>query len=99
MGRPAARFRDRTAHGGQLLPGPASPNVLIGGARAWRARADVHVCPLATPQPHGPGIVSYGSRSVYINGLPAARLGDIVDEVVGGPVPIVTGEFTVFIGG
>jgi uncharacterized Zn-binding protein involved in type VI secretion len=95
---PAARSRDTTAHGGKLLPGPASPNVFIGGKPAWRAKADVHICPLATPNPHGPGIVNHGSRTVYINNLPAARVGDLVEEVTGGPVPIVTGEFTVLIG-
>jgi uncharacterized Zn-binding protein involved in type VI secretion len=35
-GRPAARVADPTAHGAPLLPGPGSPNVIIGGRLAWR---------------------------------------------------------------
>jgi uncharacterized Zn-binding protein involved in type VI secretion len=35
-GRPAARITDLTAHGAPLLPGPGSPNVIIGGLLAWR---------------------------------------------------------------
>ncbi|MFO0759861.1 MAG: hypothetical protein U0359_25475 [Byssovorax sp.] len=36
QGRPAARKGDATEHGAPLGDGPGSPNVLIGGARAWR---------------------------------------------------------------
>jgi uncharacterized Zn-binding protein involved in type VI secretion len=32
---PAARLNDLTAHGGTLVPGPPSLNVLIGGQPAW----------------------------------------------------------------
>ncbi len=32
---PAARILDMTAHGGPLLPGPPSLNVMIGGLPAW----------------------------------------------------------------
>lgn len=35
-GRPAARVFDPTMHGPPLMPGPGSPNVLIGGKPAWR---------------------------------------------------------------
>ncbi len=35
-GRPAARVADPTIHGTTLLPGPGSPNVIIGGRLAWR---------------------------------------------------------------
>lgn len=34
-GPPAARITDLTAHGSPLMPGPPSPNVLIGGLPAW----------------------------------------------------------------
>jgi uncharacterized Zn-binding protein involved in type VI secretion len=98
MGRPAARYLDPTAHGGQLMPGPGSPDVFIGGRPAWRAKGDVHLCPLATPNPHLTGVIDRGSNSVFINGYPAARLGDIVNEANGGPVPVVLGEPTVLIG-
>lgn len=32
---PAARMGDLTAHGGPLVPGPPSTNVIIGGQPAW----------------------------------------------------------------
>ena len=32
---PAARINDLTAHGGPLVPGPPSLNVMIGGQFAW----------------------------------------------------------------
>jgi uncharacterized Zn-binding protein involved in type VI secretion len=100
MGQPAARLGDMTAHGTPLAPGPGSPNVLIGGRPAWRALVDVHVCPMVTPAgtPHGSGMVTVGSATVFIGGSPAARLGDIIVEPGGGPNSIVTGEFTVLIG-
>lgn len=33
---PAARITDSTAHGSPLVPGPGSPNVIIGFLPAWR---------------------------------------------------------------
>jgi uncharacterized Zn-binding protein involved in type VI secretion len=36
MGMPAARTSDTTAHGSPLMPGPGSPNVIIGFLPAWR---------------------------------------------------------------
>lgn len=78
MGKPAARIGDRVAHpsGYVLTVGPASPNVFIGGRRAWRARVDTHGCPL-----HAPGRVIVGSTRVFINGYPACRVGDFIQEV------------------
>lgn len=94
---PAARATDPTAHG-TPLPGPGSPNVLIGGLPAWRAGADVHTCPLTTgPNPHVGGVVAAGSATVLINGLPAARMGDAITEN-GPPNSIVGGEPTVIVG-
>ncbi len=100
MGQPAARVGDMTAHGTPLAPGPGSVNVFIGKKPAWRATADTHVCAMVTPAgtPHGAGVVAMGSTTVFINNLPAARVGDQVMEAGGGPNPIVTGEFTVLIG-
>ena len=92
---PAARVTDSTAHGSPL-PGPGSPDVLIGGLPAWRAGVDLHVCPVSDPAPHVGGVVQAGSASVLINGLPAARVGDVVAERV--PNPIVTGDSSVIIG-
>jgi uncharacterized Zn-binding protein involved in type VI secretion len=98
MGLPAARTADPTSHGTPLGPGPGSVNVLIGGKPAWRANADVHVCPLVTGLvPHVGGVVALGSLTVLINNLPAARQGDLVVESAP-PNSIILGEPTVLIG-
>jgi uncharacterized Zn-binding protein involved in type VI secretion len=99
MGQPAARMGDLTSHGTPLSPGPGSPTVLIGGKPAWRATSDVHTCPLVDPpaKPHVGGIVAFGSTTVFINSLPAARQGDQVMEA-GAPNAIAQGEPTVLIG-
>ena len=87
-GTPAARVGDSTAHG-TALTGSGSPNVLIGGRPAWRALADVHTCPLTSGAvPHVGGVVTSGSRSVLVNGVPAARLGDTIVE--SGPANTIT---------
>ena len=97
MGQPAARLGDQTSHGTPLAPGIGSVNVLIGGKPAWRAAADVHVCPLVDGvKPHVGGVVAVGSTSVLINGLPAARQGDQVVEA-GAPNAILPGEPTVLL--
>ncbi len=98
MGQPAARIGDMTSHGTPLGPGPGSFNVFIGGAPAWRATADFHACPLVTGVvPHVGGVVSVGSVTVKINGLPAARQGDTLVES-GPPNTITLGCTTVMIG-
>jgi uncharacterized Zn-binding protein involved in type VI secretion len=72
--------------------------VLIGGQPAWRATADVHVCPLVDGvKPHIGGVVAVGSVTVMIGGLSAARQGDMVVEA-GAPNAIVLGAPTVLIG-
>ena len=94
---PAARMGDTTSHGTPLAPGPGSVNVLIGGKPAWRATADFHACPLVTGVvPHVGGVVAMGSTTVLINGLPAARMGDMITEA-GPPNTIAMGEMTVII--
>src|SRR4030042_2991289 len=97
----AARVGDMTSHGTPLSPGPGSVNVLVGGMPAWRATADFHTCPLATPAtppiPHVGGIVAMGSVTVLINNLPAARQGDMIVES-GPPNSIAMGCPTVLIG-
>lgn len=98
MGQAAARVGDQTSHGSPLGPGPGCPTVLIGGQPAWRAGSDSHVCPLSDgPKPHAGGMVAKGSSSVFICGLPAARVGDSVVEV-GPPNAIAAGAPTVLIG-
>lgn len=98
MGQPAARLGDTTGHGSPLAPGLGSMRVLIGKKPAWRAIADTHVCPLVDGvKPHVGGVVAVGSTTVFIEGFPAARMGDQIVEA-GAPNPIVVGEPTVLIG-
>ena len=64
--------------------------------------ADMHICSQPSPVPFcvdGPGFVLKGSSTVNINGLPAARQGDIVQEILGPPNPISMGCPNVRIGG
>ncbi len=66
---------------------------------AMAGMADQHMCPLPCPVPvHGPGMVTRGSATVFINNLPACRLGDQVMEACGGADPIALACFTVMIG-
>ena len=95
---PAARMGDPTNHGKPLSPGPGSADVLIGNKPAWRATADMHICPLFTGVvPHVGGVVVMGSATVLIGNLPAARQGDMIVES-GPPNSIAMGEPTVLIG-
>jgi uncharacterized Zn-binding protein involved in type VI secretion len=99
MGKPAVRVGDTTSHGTPLGPGPGSSNVLIGGIPAWRVGSDFHNCPLVSGTiPHIGGVVSIGSATVFINNMPATRVGDQIMEGGGGPNAIATGEFSVLIG-
>lgn len=100
---PAARITDPTTHGAPLAPGPGSENVLIGGLPAWRAEIDQHACPaVSLSGSDGVGSVVMGSPTVFINGMMACRMGDIVIEKPGlalGPAnPIIMGCPTVMIG-
>ncbi len=97
---PAARLGDSTAHGGKIVMG--CPTVLIGGQPAARI-SDMHVCPMQTPGvppiPHvGGPIMPPGMPTVLIGGLPAAVMGGMC-VCVGPPDSIVSGCFTVMIGG
>lgn len=95
---PAARTTDPTAHGTPLA-GAGSPDVLIESLPAWRAVSDFHPCPQVVPggTPHVGGVVQMGSTSVLINGVPAARQGDVIVEA-GPPNTIAGGAGTVIIG-
>ena len=75
---------------GQIKTGSA--NVFTNGKRAARAHVDTAVCDDHGPTPQ---ILAQGSDSVYINGLPAARVGDrtVCDA------KISAGSGNVFIGG
>lgn len=95
---PAARVADMTSHGTPLGPGPGSETVMIAGMPAWRALSDAHTCPLVTGVvPHVGGVVSVASLTVLIEGLPAARMGDMVVEA-GPPNAIAVGCPNVMIG-
>jgi uncharacterized Zn-binding protein involved in type VI secretion len=87
-------------HGGVLGPGPGSPNVYAEGKPVWRSIVDLHVCPAATPNPHGAGPVVHTGPPprVFVNGFPVARAGDAVLEAAGGPNPIMFGASSVWAG-
>jgi uncharacterized Zn-binding protein involved in type VI secretion len=99
---PAARVGDLTAHGTPLTPATppgGSLTVIIGKKPAWRATVDMHVCPLVTGVvPHTGGVVTLGSATVFIDGMPAARMGDVITES-GPPNTIAAGCPDVLIGG
>ncbi len=94
------------------LPGgqPAADEAYSEGIRALAATAattifnalgsgfDIHVCGTPLP-PHGPGLVTIGSTTVSVDGLPLARQGDQLFEAVGGANPITGGAPTVSAGG
>jgi uncharacterized Zn-binding protein involved in type VI secretion len=91
---PAARLGDPTGHPG-VVSGPGTATVLIGGQPAVSA-GDMHTCSMPpTAGPHPPSPFSKGSTTVLIGGRPALRVGD----VAGCGAPIVSGAFTVLIGG
>jgi uncharacterized Zn-binding protein involved in type VI secretion len=75
--------------------------VLIEKRPAWRALSDTATCSVSNPingAPHGAGIAQPGSQTVFINKLPAARMGDTITEA-NSPAPnsIVMGAPTVLI--
>jgi uncharacterized Zn-binding protein involved in type VI secretion len=91
---PAARVTDATAHPG-VVTGPGVATVLIGGMPA-AVLGDLHTCSFPPPAgPHPPSPFPKGSVTVLIGGRPALRMGD----VSGCGAPILTGAFTVLIGG
>lgn len=60
---------------------------------------DMHICPLATPNPHvGGPVLPPGVLTVLIGGLPAATLGSLC-TCAGAVDSIITGSATVLIGG
>ena len=94
----AARLADNTSHGSPLFPGPGSLNVLINGRPAWLCLSAFHTCPLIDVlKPHVGGIVQIGSKTVFINGRPAARVGDTIIEA-SIPNVIISGSPNVNIG-
>ncbi|MCX4240143.1 PAAR domain-containing protein [Paraliomyxa miuraensis] len=93
----AARVGDVMLHGDPVAPGLGSPDVFIGGRPALRS-CDSHVCSRAEPEPHaGSGFVATQTK-VEINGFPALRVGDYVDEGPHGLNAIAVGCPSVVIG-
>lgn len=90
---PAAKVAEETAKA-SAAAAMGSMISSVGGM------SDIHACatPLPIP-PHGPGVVIDGSKTVLINMLPAARMGDTLLEAVGPPNKIAKGCPTVLIGG
>jgi uncharacterized Zn-binding protein involved in type VI secretion len=98
---PAARLGDKTSHGGSVgTPPPAVAaavaTVLIEGKPA-AVGGSLHVCVVPKDLAMGPlNVVKPRlTGQVRIGGLPAARLGDSTTC----DATIVTGAFTVHIGG
>jgi uncharacterized Zn-binding protein involved in type VI secretion len=84
---------DVTGHPG-MVTGPGVATVLIGGLPA-AVVGDLHSCAFPPPAPHPPTPFAVGSANVLIGGRPALRVGD----AAGCGAPIVTGAFTVIVGG
>jgi len=72
---PAARKGDSIGHAGTAILKPCSDDTLINNRKAAR-QSDIAVHIIPHP-PHEESITR-GSSSVFINGLPAARIGDPV---------------------
>jgi uncharacterized Zn-binding protein involved in type VI secretion len=72
----AARVGDLSTHGGTVV-GPGVPTVLIGGMPA-AVVGDMHACVMPSPPFHPPATPFVaGSSTVFIQGRPALRQGDI----------------------
>ena len=93
-GAPAAIAAEKTAKA------TAAANMASAIAAA-SGGADIHNCATPPPPliPHGPGVVIDGSTTVFINNLPASRMGDTILEALGPMNKITKGEMTVLIGG
>jgi len=72
-----------------------SPNVFTGGLPAARTVLDSSVCSGMPLMPHGPSPIAQGSTTVFINGMMAARVGDLLVC----SAKISSGCLTVIIGG
>jgi uncharacterized Zn-binding protein involved in type VI secretion len=92
-GAPAAYAAEQAAKAAALASMSSAITAASGGA-------DIHSCATPSPvPPHGPGVVIDGSKTVFINGLPACRQGDSLLEPLGPMNKIAVGCLTVNIGG
>jgi uncharacterized Zn-binding protein involved in type VI secretion len=79
--------------------GSAISSAAAGSVTASGGTPDIHACMTPSPvPPHGPGIVIDGSKTVFINGLPACRQGDTILEALGPTNKIRQGLASVLIG-
>ena len=98
MGLPVARVKDMTS-GHQCYPPveieSGSPNVYANGMQVARVgdRTKKHQC-LPMEDPHGSEIIGKGSKKVFVNNKPAARITDKCSC----PQVIMTGSTDVFFG-
>lgn len=68
------------------------------GATMAASGADIHACPIVkVVVPDGPGVVINGSQTVSINGMPACRMGDMIQEATSVNT-IALGQMNVIIG-
>jgi len=75
-----------------IIP-PGSPNVMIENKNAARATDKTEPCKIIPCNPAGPGLIAKGSMTVMINGMPAARVGDMVSfPSCVAPIPSPTGK-------
>ena len=73
MGMPAARITDLTVHGSPLVPGPPSPNVLIGGLPAWLGMTAAAAAALAaTVAKEAKNVAEKTATATAAAGTPAA---------------------------
>ena len=100
-GFPAAKAAELTTKTTAATTMTALIQSTAAAAAVGGGMVDLHLCstPPVPPPIHGPGVVTNGSATVLINGLPAARLGDTIMEAFGPSNQIVFGEPTVIIGG
>lgn len=88
------------------IVGNCAMTVMIANAPAATVSSMTQPCLVPPCVPGGPGIVAMGSTTVLIHGLPAARVGDLVNFAsCVAPIPSPTGKIlppgapTVIIGG
>ncbi|MBK7072148.1 MAG: PAAR domain-containing protein [Myxococcales bacterium] len=82
------------------------PTIKINNLEAATITSITKVCTIPPCVPNGPGMVAKGSSTVIMSGLPAARMGDMVQWAgCVAPIPSPTGKIippcspTVIIGG
>ena len=91
-GQECACVGDPTTHGSPLFPGTGALTVLYNGRPIWRTLVDMHTCPIVKGLvPDVGGVVMKGAVHTMVMGSLAARKGDMVVEIPGGPNMIIMG--------